>query len=417
MSFLYLILASLFAGFGLGYIKFFVLTFLSHQTYTPGDKVWIIQIVGSLITIGPALIYFLSGPMAASFKKRWIMCLAAVAMSGAVFLAAVSNWLTSPWSYVFIIGLLMGIFNAARNAAVPLESASSGRSTEVVNGALNISFMFGLMLGVPIGTKLYFVNPSLGLALLTVVYLAAAAFSFFCHFPPEVANLKSFTKARKRIWHDSRYLYGKYPLYFSVVPLVWGLASALSLAVTAYAESSRLGDAVACSLLSVYAAVGVGSGNCLGALFRRRRYTACSVCNFGLLCFIILIPLTINLLQPSPIIEENGGIYWLISGIILIMGVLFGIVINLLESNCFNLVYLEKKEGSGAALMSASIAFSCFVCGGFVGLSIYYGLLSSISQFGFLAFLAGGATSIVYLLGLKKRENLRHGKKDTCFVC
>jgi hypothetical protein len=99
------------------------------------------------------------------------------------------------------------------------------------------------------------------------------------------------------------------------------------------------------------------------------------------------------------------------------MGVLFGVVINLLESSCFNLVYLEKKEGSGAALMSASIAFSCFVCGGFVGVSIYYGLLSSVSQFGFLAVLAGSATMIVYLLGLRKRENLRNGEKNSCYVC
>ena len=53
MNLLLLILAVFFAGLGLGYVKFFSLSYLSLFEYGPEDKIWIIQAIGALITFGP----------------------------------------------------------------------------------------------------------------------------------------------------------------------------------------------------------------------------------------------------------------------------------------------------------------------------------------------------------------------------
>ena len=68
-----LLLATFFSALGLGFIKFFALGHLSTVHYTVEDKAWIIQVIGSIMTFGPFLAYFIAAPIVSSFKKRWAM--------------------------------------------------------------------------------------------------------------------------------------------------------------------------------------------------------------------------------------------------------------------------------------------------------------------------------------------------------
>ena len=59
MRFIFLLLACFFSALGLGYLKFFVLGYFSSDEgpYDLADKVWLIQTIGSIMTLGPMLAY------------------------------------------------------------------------------------------------------------------------------------------------------------------------------------------------------------------------------------------------------------------------------------------------------------------------------------------------------------------------
>ncbi|MDR2862210.1 MAG: MFS transporter [Syntrophobacterales bacterium] len=384
MSFINLITASFFAGFGLGYLKFYG---LEHLTFFHGmdSKSWVIQGVGALITLGPCLIYFLSSPLASSYKKRWVMFAAAGITAVLLVFGGITDYIGTAWTYVFLAGLIMGCFNAAKNAAIPLEAVKSGRSTESVNAAVNIGFLAGMMLGVPIGTKMYEVNPAWGLYFCIALFVFAALFGSFCHFSNE--NLQNFRQSTNFLCEDTRFLIKKYKLYLLMVPLIWGVVSALSLSIIAYAEEAKLGTATQCSFMAIYAAVAVAVGNVMADKLKKNRYHVTFIYNILLIVFILLIPVLIRLFA-EPTIEENRVIYWILAAVAAFLGILFGLSTNLIEAEWFRMIYEDKKEGAGAALMSAAVALACFVLGTSVGVLLLLKIVSPESQFLWLALIS-----------------------------
>lgn len=404
MTFIFLGVASFLVGFGLGFIKFFLLGYLSSETYGNGDKIWVIQLVGSIITLGPCLAYLLSSPLAAAWRKNLIMRLAGLTAAGFLLLGGLSGWVGTPWLYVFATGLLMGVFNPARNASVPLEAAASGRSTEAINGTLNIVFIAGLLAGVPLGAQLYQCHPSSGSFLAVFIFALAALFGGLCWYPHESAHLVPFTHSFRTLSRDTIALFKKYPIYLTADPLIWGVASAASLAVTAYTEERMLGNPVQSSLVSVYAAVGVAVGNGLAARFKRYRFKAASCCSFGMVLAILLIPALVEGIGPAREIHDNRIMYWLVVALIADFGILFGICTNLIEAKFFTLLYQEKKEGSGSALLTANTAFFPFAIGGLMGLAIIRKWAGSVTQFVWLGAVTFAAALLVSMLAWQERE-------------
>ena len=400
MNLRYLIVASFFAGLGLGYTKFFAFSFLGAEAGSLQAKTWIIQVVGALITVGPFLIYFLSGPLAAGYRKRRVLFLSGAATAGVMLLGLASGWVGTAWSYVFMAGVLMGVYNSARNATVPIEAAHSTRSTEMINAWLNIAYLAGMLIGVPGGVEMFQRSPFWGAMLGVAVFASAALFGGLCFYPREDGHLEPFHEARRRIMGDSWDLLKKYWLYLTPVALIWGLASATSLAATAFAEESRLGTATQCSLLSLFAAVSVGAGNALAEKLKFDRYRAAAGAAAGMAVMVLAIPTVVLVLHPSKSLGQNTVPYIGMVIVVLGLGLMFGLASNLLEAEYFNLVYKERKEGTGAALLSASISFFSFLFGGVVGLAIIYGWFGSVSQFIWLAAAAALTALLVVRLGM-----------------
>jgi len=404
MPFFALITATFFASFGLGYIKFFGLSYISTELYTPADKGWLIQAVGALITVGPAIIYFLAGPLAAARHKRWIMATASMVTALMFVFGFFTTWAGSIWLYIFFTGLIIGFFNSAKMAAVPLEAKRSGASTVYVNGILTIVFLVGMLVGIPCATKMYEVSPSAGTWLGVAVFLVASISSLFCQFPSE--RVETFRESFRDLVSDTIHLSRKYWAYLVAGPLLWGVAGAVSLAITAYAEEMKLGGAVLCSLMSLWAAVGIIIGNGLSNLFTQFRYTAAVCSSLLLVVLITFYPAFITFMGPGPNVDDNFSIYLVAASTFIVLGAAFGVATNLVDADYLEKVGNEGKEGPGAAFQSALVAFFNFALNGLVFLAISKQVLNSTSQFILIAIMAGLATLPLLIL-LRKAGGMR----------
>ena len=381
MNFVYLTLAAFFAGLSLGYVKFYFLSYLSISIYPPGNKEWIIQTVGALITFGPCLAYVLSGPIASSCYKYRIMKRSALLAAFVLIVGFVTNWIGTGWLYVFLVGLIMGIFNPAKNAAIPLESVRSGKPTEYITAVLSITYITGILAGAPLATKLYISASKSGALISIVILILAATFGGLCSYSNENSHLRSFRESLKELLGDTQLLIKDYWVYVFAAPMIWGMASAESLAVTAYAEERMLGGPVKCSLMAVYATLGVILGNFFSTKLIHVRYLASLLSSIGIVLIILAIPAVVNFMNPSQIVGENRAIYTAVAVFLGLLGILFGIVTNLLEAEYLRLIYREKKEGTGAALLSALTAFFPFIFGGVIAIAIIFHLANLETQF------------------------------------
>lgn len=405
MNFAALILAAFFAGLGLGFVKFFALNYLSNVIYQADDRVWIIQVVGALITFGPFLAYLVAAPLATAFRKSSVMRISSAVVAVILLFGNMMGWIGTPWLYVFLTGAIMGVFNSAKNAAIPLESAQSGRPTELITATLCIVYVAGILAGAPFATEYYTKSPYAGAATSVLIFLLAAMAGGMCSYKTEDSHLASFKSSAIELIRDTKWLFANYWIYVVAVPMIWGVASAASLAVTAYAEERMLGTATKCSLMAAYATVGVILGNAISVKLSRIRHLASSMCSIGIVLVIISIPLFVELLHPSNVIEENNSIYLVVAMDLALFGLLFGIATNLIEAEYLSLIYKVRKEGTGASLMSAMTAFFPFVLGGAIALAVIFRLAGPVTQFGWLAFITMIPAALIVVLFVKKRRD------------
>ena len=386
------------AGFGLGYAKFYLLGEIS-RAYPLDEKAWVIQAVGALITLGPFLAFAVSAPLAAAFPKAVVMCAAGFGTAVVLLIGVLNGWTGTAWLYLFLAGLVMGVFNSAKNAAVPLESGQTGRSTELVNALLGTTYILGLLTGIPTGTAAHERSGELGGILLCLSFVSAGILGWSCRFPSEPDHLRPFSRSLRVLGAETGHLARKYTLFLLSSPVLWGVASAASLAVAAYAEAEHLGSAVRCSLMAVYPVIGVMIGYVISGKCTGCRKTAIVGTCIGMAVNVLAIPGSVMWLKPAADVAQNGGIYWVATGLIVLLGMQFGIATNLIEAEYFRLTYAEKKEGTGAALLSALTALFPFLLGGFTGLALFRGWLSHTQQFVWLA----GVCCIAAVMGLGLR--------------
>lgn len=399
-SLIFLTAASFFAGLSIGYIKFFLLGHLAEVEHSQSDKAWIIQTVGALITLGPCLTFVFGGPLASAYRKSDIMFATGAATAAIMALGASTLWLGSGWLYVFLAGLGLGLFNAARNSAVPLEASRENISTEIVNACVNNLYIVGLLLGVPLGTELYLISPNVG-GWVTVLLFALCAFlGMGSRIEKEEDHLKGFKESLQKLSADCKSLFKEFHYYLLISPMLWGIAGALSLAATAFVEEKNFAGPLLASLMSVWAAFGVLSGNFLSTRLQTRRYQAAMLSSVLLAVSVALIPVVGFVGSYINNFEVLG--YLLISGLLLGCGLAFGCATNLIESEFLTKIYEKKLEGTGAALMSAMTSLWAFLLGGLAALAVITQLLTSSTQF-----IALGAVTVavcVLITKLKKSE-------------
>lgn len=380
MTLFWLSISTLFAGFGLGYVKFFLLSILSGHDVS--HKNWLIQVVGAIITLGPFLVVLAASPLASSIRKRFILSTTCITTFFLLAFGACTDWLGTAWWYLFASGLIMGFYLPAKNAAVPLEAKHDHRSTESVNATLNIAYLLGLLSGIPAATFLYETDYTSGVLVLLLAFFGAGLAGLLCKFPEEEPHLRPLQQSVINSGKATRHLLTHHRLPILVSGLIWGLANAISLAITAYAELLELGNSFECSLMSVYAIVGVSIGNIYAVYLSEVRKTAVVAGLATLFLTTAMVPpfCVISLLLFTP--ETT---YWLVASLVALLGVGFGISTNLIEGEFYRRVFDEGLEGGGGAVLSASTAFFSCILGLLVGTALHSHILGSQSQFLVLA--------------------------------
>ena len=291
----------------------------------------------------------------------------------------------------------MSVFAAAKMATVPIEAEDSRRSPFFVNGLLSAVFIVGMLAGLPLGTYCYDWNADRGIALGIGIFILASATAWGLVYEDE--RKIAFGKAYANLVEDSISLFFRHILYLLSSPLIWGVGGAVSLAVTAYAEQQKLGGATECSLMSLYAAIGIIVGNVLSPRFAPKRYSSAFLSGLALLGLVSGIPVFVEVgLQQ---VEDARALYFPLATYMIVVGFFFGVCSNLIDAEYLQRVGEEGKEGTGASLHSLCIAVFAFLVCAIVGLSILRGWMDVISQFVLLAALLAVGVLPLFLLALK----------------
>jgi len=368
--YIFLLISTFLSAFVLGMMQFFMLEHLVAQRGEEA-RAWLIQFISAVITIGPVFVYIVSGPLSAAVKKRWVMSGSLLCAAGIILFGGMTNWFFTPWFYLATVGLLLGIFSAAKMASVPLASVTINRSTTFVNAGMTIAFLLGILMGLPCGTFAYNNFPEQGWIVgLTILFLSGIAGSF-CKFTVE--NKSSFISEEKKLVKQTGYLFKTYWLYLASSPVLWGVAGATNMAVTALVVKKGTATPQQAAFISLWAAIGIVGGNALSPMMNKIRFKCSAAGAFLMILCVALFPVATTS-------------YMLTIALVIVLGVFFGIAANLIESAYYHEIGKEGKESSGAALSSACVAFFTVATSLTVALALQKELVSPHTQFVIIIF-------------------------------
>ena len=287
--------------------------------------------------------------------------------TSAVMLAGFGvEWRYFPWLGLLVCGLLMGTYSAAKMSSVPIAAAHTGRSTTAVNAAMSVVFLLGLLFGLPTGTWTAGAVQHHGYLALAGLCGVAALVSAFARFPNE--TLRSFRAEQQTLVRETVRLYAEHPVYLVSGPLLWGVAGATNMALTAYVIGHGIASPQKAAFIPLYAAIGVIAGNLASPLFHRRRSVTAFGATLGMLATVLAIP-------------HVAARAVVIICVVIVVGVMFGLATNLVDAAFLELAAAEGKEGVGAALQSATIAMCSVIVSGSIGTALLFHWVTPESQF------------------------------------
>ena len=368
---------------------------LEHLVALRGSETrsWMIQLVSAVITIGPVFVYIISGPLAAAVKKRWVMAGSLWCAAAVILFGGLTNWLFTPWFYLAVVGLFLGIFSAAKMASVPLTSVAIEKTTTMVNAGMTISFLLGILSGLPSGTFAYNNFPEHGWIIGLTVLAFAGFSSSFCKFPVEKRS--SFFDEEKKLVKQTGNLYKKYLLYLASSPVLWGVAGASNMAVTALVVKKGTATPQQAAFIPLWAAIGIICGNSLSPFMSKIRFKCSATAAFCMILCVSLFPMA-------------STSYSMIIPVVILFGIFFGIATNLIESSYLHEIGKEGKESTGAALSSATLAFCTVATSGTVALALQKKIVSSNTQF--IIIMVVICIPVIFSLILNKRTTNEHEK-------
>ena len=352
---IHLLLASFLSAFGLGYIKFFALESLA----TTADKAWVVQVIGAMMTLGPVLVYGLSGRLVPRTPKGRLMATcAAVTTVVTGLLATQPFWI---WTGLLLASLAMGIFSSAKMSAVVPTALSAGRTVAGVNGFLSVSFIVGTLVGLWAGTLGHGLWQSNG------VWPAVGAFGL-------CALVSKFWKSDAEAMGTSGDLTLKTLAVIASQPrlllagsTLWAMAGCVSLGLRAIVEERGIAGASLSSLLPAFGALGAMVGCGISPALRQHRTHVVP----------LAIGLQVVLLLVLPLLLDIEGAYAIAATWSLVLGLAFGLGGNLIDA-----AYLEKANPSlGATVQSAVVALLTAMLSGLCGVAIAWGWIESADLF------------------------------------
>ena len=390
LSYLFLLTSTFLSAYVLGAFQFFMLEHLVAN-YGAQSRDGLIQLISAIITIGPAVVYIVSAPLAAAIKKSRVM---AVSLWGAVIvmlIGGLTNWMGSPFIYIATIGLALGIYSAGKMASVPLASTAINKSTAFTNAIMSVVFLFGILSGLPSGTMFYERFSSNAFLIFSVMLGISGLLGWQCKFTTEQTS--SFLKEEKILISETKSLLQKYSLLLVSSPMLWGIAGAANMAITALVVRTKLATPQSAAFIPLWAAIGVITGTVLSPLFNKKRYIAAGI---AALIMAIIIPF-------FPIVSFS---YLIITLTTIVLGFFFGIATNLVDSSYLEFVGNEKKEGSGAALQSAMLALCTVVIGSGLGIALKNNFIPPNAQFIVLSGITAIPVILIIVLVLRNKKKI-----------
>ena len=207
----------------------------------------------------------------------------------------VTEFVGSIWIYIVLTGLITGFFNSTKMAAVPLQAVESGRTTTMVYGVLTIIFTVAMLVGIPVGMYMWETYPQNGIWIAIGVFAGAGILSIGNRY--KIENLSPFIQRSRLIFSDTLLIVRNYWPFLLSGPVYWGVAGAVSLSITGFVEEVKLGGATMCSLMSLWAAVGIIAGNVASNWMVHIKYRIASIC--GVLLIILIIAFLLGLEAPN----------------------------------------------------------------------------------------------------------------------
>jgi MFS family permease len=368
-AYICLLVSSAMLAFVLGSLQFYLIEHFVN-VYGSVSRVWVVQLVSAVVTTGAVVMYVFSGPLAASFHKRRVMAASLALALICIVAGGVNKWLPNAWAYLFPIGLMLGVYNAGKMASVPLAATMLRRSNALINGFMSVVFLLGLLTGFPCGTLLHNRLPQSGYLVIAAILGIAAAIAVFCRFPGE--QRRPFRSEQRRILHETVGLFQRHWLFVFGGPLLWGIAGAAQLAIVALIVRTGVATPQVAAMIPLFAALGAITGTLFSPLVNR--YWALGAVVASALMTLVL-----------PVLPYAAVSYPAIATMTAVMGALFGMAVNLIDSKLLERVGAEGREGTGAALQSAMLAFCMVVIGGGLGMLLYRNIVHPDWQFVILA--------------------------------
>jgi hypothetical protein len=169
--------------------------------------------------------------------------------------------------------------------------------------------------------------------------------------------------------------------------IIWGVASAASLAVLVWSIKVVGLDPVTAATISVFAAVGAIAGNLVSSRFNRRRW----------------VILSLLLLAGSLL-----AVPWLVRGYVsgaaamVGVGVFFSIPTNIVDARLLHLANEEGLPGRGSTVMSLLHNIFILVVGLGLAVPLFLGAITAYQQFVVLALFTVAAAAVAMFAELRR---------------
>ncbi len=336
------------------------------------------QGLATMLTFGVLVGFAINAPLAGAWRVAPLFALSCALVGGGMLAALGIN----PWPIAFVIGLAYGTACAARGKVIPLLAAATGRHNTQVSGYINAALVVGLLAGTIFGNVLgdLFIKdlqawgwpaPWMAHVLLAAFMGVATWMSFLVRV--EDPHPTPLAQGFRELVGGTVSLCRRHWALLAGGGLIWGIASAASLAVFLYGVDDLHLDQTKAASVAVFAAVGAILGNLASDWLDRRRYVL--LCLFGLGVGIFLFPVVVH--------DYAGAAMMMV-----VVSFLFAVPANILDARLLFLTAQEGHAGRGSTVMSLIHNVFILITGFALSLPLFLSWISAAQQFTIMAVIA-----------------------------
>lgn len=343
----------------------------------------VMQGLAAILTAGVLVGYLMNAPLAEAWRCSRLFVLSCLGMA-LVSLMAIPSVL-NPWISAFLMGGIYGTACAARGKTIPLLALGNGRHNTLVNGIMNASLVVGLLGGIILGgfISISFVgdtNTSAGKILdadwmahvvLSVMLVIATLVGLRLRVPEQPHQ--SFGVALKHLLSSTVTLSHRYWSLLLSGGIAWGISTAFGLAlVINVVTTCHLKYDTAVSL-GAFGAVGAILGSTVSDWFARRRWV---ISGFLILAGVIFA-------IPHLVVG-----YWSAALLTLLFGFFFMVPTNIIDARFLALAARDGMAGYGGSVFSLIHNIFILLISTGLAVALFVGSIKADHQFIVLAVFA-----------------------------